>query len=101
MLLGSRPIAAGSGRLLRSLVVRFSRAPGPPQHLRIAVKLWHTRCECVRRGFARRRDGGACGTNARASTRLSMTRMSQEHEIGDTIGGRQNFLGVRNRLPVE
>jgi hypothetical protein len=27
--------------------------------------------------------------------------MSQEHEIGDTIGGRQNFLGVRNRLPVE
>ena len=44
MLLGSRQIATANGRLRASMRVRLERVAKIRQHLRNAIKVWHSDC---------------------------------------------------------
>src|ERR1044071_392424 len=79
----------------RANLLRPARAAASREHLRIAIKLWHTRCVRLAEPHtptARRR---------RCPDPRSPAQMTQVREIGVENDKGENFFGVQRRLPRE
>src|ERR1043166_8381456 len=79
----------------RANLLRAARAAASREHLRIAIKLWHTRCVRLAEPHtptARRR---------RCPDPRSPAQMTQVREIGVENDKGENFFGVQRRLPRE
>ena len=75
MLLVSRLTAAVAGRHFEPVRLRSTRVRLPPQHLRMAIKAWHSRCgeRNLVRGADNGRQGDVCGQGTAQGTGTDAT----------------------------